>query len=117
MVETMELFQTTDASNRMNLQQISGGPGEARTPDHLVVKRRTKFTKSCQNRRQTRGIGRLAEKRRNLLLFRFAPCLIQIAPFFLDLYHILSAASICHYMERRNTFRAERRSDIRPLAW
>ncbi len=37
MVQTMELFQTIDAHNRMNLQQISGGPGEDRTPDPLVA--------------------------------------------------------------------------------
>ena len=30
-----------------------------RTPDPLVAKRRTNFTRSCQNRRQTRGISRL----------------------------------------------------------
>jgi integrase len=36
-----------------------GGPGEARTPDPLVAKQKFYFTKSCQNRRQTRGISEL----------------------------------------------------------
>src|SRR5215469_5456278 len=43
-----------------------GGPEGARTPDPLVANRKTYFTKSCQNRRQTRGIskfGKIVAKR------------------------------------------------------
>jgi integrase len=37
----------------------NGGPGEARTPDPLVAKQKFYLIKSCQNRRQTRGISEL----------------------------------------------------------
>src|SRR5438128_11184655 len=38
-----------------------GGPEGARTPEPLVANQKTYFTKSCQNRRQTRGISKLGK--------------------------------------------------------
>ncbi len=67
---------------------VIGGPEGIRTPDPLVANRKTKFTKSCQNQRQPRGISKLGKN---------APRL-----FCLDLHQI--CCTLAHFSAMSITF-------------
>lgn len=71
----------------------TGAHSGIRTPDSLVATRQTKLPRSCQTRRQARGIRKLAEQRDNTGLLQISPIFVQFPRIFPDLYHILTRSA------------------------
>lgn len=87
------------SSRSMRHDQIRRKQGQAIGKLHgfpfrcpVVAKRNTKFIKSCQNRRQTRGIRKFGGNGDKIAFPPFAPFLVQMAAFCRDCYHSFSTA-------------------------